>query len=1613
MEKPPKKIKIEDEFIPRDYQLELLKEVEKNNTVLYLPTGSGKTYIATMLIKSMGHSLNKPVNNGRKRTFFLVNTVPLVLQQASFLRKHLPWNIGTFSGDMNLDFWSQDQWDKIIDDCHIMVMTAQIYLNNLHHGYMKINDANLLIFDECHHAKANHPFRQIMQVYHDDSKKENRPRILGLTATLINSNCKNIKNELATLQLTFNATIQTRYNENIKLFSTKPDSQVCLYDKFTLNTEQMFISERLNSFAEKLKRILTTPNNEPIVEDKEIFHMENLKQATKNLANFFLDIDVNYLDSGTYIGFLATWHYIIEIEKKKKLSEDGDKFIIFSLVLSELVIIRKLFSDYIKKHSKSTEGSLALIENSSPKLLKLISFLKNVKRDDSCLIFVDRRSTAKLLYHFIKELKLRNFNFKNVECDFIVGARGLAFSPLSNEAMYLKKQNQNIVKSFHKNDINVLITSEVLEEGIDIPECNYVIRYDLPKNFPSYIQSKGRARSKNSKFIVMTQNYVECQQTQNVYTSMEKEIEKILVSECIDDSSNDDEQSGENFQTELATLTHEMAIGIINRYCNSLPQDLFSVLSPEWWLAETQNNLKKYKLKLPINSAIKTSIDGKFCYSKKNAKKSSAFNACIQLYHAGALDENLLPTSVKNKLVYNDVNWFPHWVENDNEAKDCKPGTNKMRRIVNIHSPSYLDGVYPISNETLYLHMIETVPTYEKLDDKKYEKFDMLIRSNEKFAILTSNKLPPVSQFPIFLNFGHFNVSIKVNTKTIILDQEQKGKLEQFHNKLFVDVLGVKDFVVRSYKNGKNSYLIVPIIASGNKCSIDWKVIDINIFVETNPPTLDQRKAKFYEKYFNTPYIISPWYRNITPIQMYLVSEVHKDMSPESIFPSDNYDTYKDYFQDKYSIKVTNPDQPLIQVKSLGVQKINYIVPRIHNGKVDKRNEFIEILIPEFCMWHQFPSVYWLKALMLPTILYRFNQLLLAEDLLEKINKICGFNFTKKNNYSESLKVDKFYGSRNMEKKKVETILPLCETMKLLKNSLNEVNDWKLKDLPIDIERQKNTTALDIINYISFMNPKKKLNEKSTMDEIKTIMKTVLSKINLLNFAKNKAPILESLSKCISNYTVGPRQCDILKAITPSCTSDIFNYECMETFGDSFLKFATSLVLFDSFEKENEGVLTDLKMKLVGNRNLFYIGRNINLGSYITVNTFEPSMDWVPPCFSVPEKLVSDINIFDQVPSDVLYQIVIPRDDKLSGELSENTWSHIENECVRFKELYDTEVSPKFGYSQSDIFLNKQSISDKMVADSVEALIGTYVYHCGLEGGFKILSGFGIIPSEFVNVYKPKVVLKNTVDDMNMSQLVPGYELLEKRIGYEFKCKHLLLMALTHPTHVLGFSECYQRLEFLGDAILDFLITSYIIEHCTNKSPGEITDIRSSLVNNITFASLSARIGLHRFLLSESIKLTEAIDRFYEHQEKNHHQVGQEVLYLLEEKDCMVAEAIDVPKVLGDLFESLIAAIYLDCGRDLKFVWQFCYKLMEQEIKEFSTNIPKNPIRILHETNVQPSFSKPPTSQIASDHRLGTMIQLEIFVDSQKLTMFGLGKNKKEAKLAAAKMALKRIRNVL
>lgn len=88
--------------------------------------------------------------------------------------------------------------------------------------------------------------------------------------------------------------------------------------------------------------------------------------------------------------------------------------------------------------------------------------------------------------------------------------------------------------------------------------------------------------------------------------------------------------------------------------------------------------------------------------------------------------------------------------------------------------------------------------------------------------------------------------------------------------------------------------------------------------------------------------------------------------------------------------------------------------------------------------------------------------------------------------------------------------------------------------------------------------------------------------------------------------------------------------------------------------------------------------------------------------------------------------------------------------------------------------------------------------------------------------------------------------------------------------YFLFSSDCYQRLEFLGDAILDYLITKHLYEDPRQHSPGVLTDLRSALVNNTIFASLAVKYDYHKYFKAISPELFHVIDDFVQFQlEKN------------------------------------------------------------------------------------------------------------------------------------------------
>ena len=120
------------------------------------------------------------------------------------------------------------------------------------------------------------------------------------------------------------------------------------------------------------------------------------------------------------------------------------------------------------------------------------------------IIFAERRITAMILSQLINtQAKHDPDSFSGISSDFILGHATGGRKVIDS---HMKSKNQNeVLHNFRNSKFNVLLATSVVEEGLDVRQCNMVVRFDKIKNYREYVQSKGRARAKPSKFIVMAE----------------------------------------------------------------------------------------------------------------------------------------------------------------------------------------------------------------------------------------------------------------------------------------------------------------------------------------------------------------------------------------------------------------------------------------------------------------------------------------------------------------------------------------------------------------------------------------------------------------------------------------------------------------------------------------------------------------------------------------------------------------------------------------------------------------------------------------------------------------------------------------------------------------------------------------------------------------------------------------------------------------------------------------------------------------------------------------------------------------------------------------------------
>ncbi|KAF3455047.1 hypothetical protein FNV43_RR05495 [Rhamnella rubrinervis] len=160
---------------------------------------------------------------------------------------------------------------------------------------------------------------------------------------------------------------------------------------------------------------------------------------------------------------------------------------------------------------------------------------------------------------------------------------------------------------------------------------------------------------------------------------------------------------------------------------------------------------------------------------------------------------------------------------------------------------------------------------------------------------------------------------------------------------------------------------------------------------------------------------------------------------------------------------------------------------------------------------------------------------------------------------------------------------------------------------------------------------------------------------------------------------------------------------------------------------------------------------------------------------------------------------------------------------------------------------------------------------------------------------------------------------VEQIIGYRFKNKRLLEEALTHSYSSSSGADSlsYQRLEFLGDAVISLAISRYFFDEYPQLKPGELSDLREAYVSNEKLARVAVRHDLYEYIRRFNVKsLDDQVKKF------------TEAVRGKDDEDLYDAPVV-APDILADIVESIAAAVYHDVDFDLKRVWMILKDLLK------------------------------------------------------------------------------------
>jgi ERCC4-related helicase len=447
----------------RHYQLELADICSKENTLAVLPTGLGKTAIALLAIANF---LSKDPNSS---SLVLAPTRVLVHQHHSFLGSHLTLpadQIGVLTGEDPIAK-RREVWSKLL-----VCATPQIVESDVHKGLCDLSRFCFIVFDEVHRAVGDYAYGTIASTYTELRKDA---RILGMTASLPTQ--KEKADEIVTRLKISRIEARDEKSTDVKPYIFKTGVQWVELDLSSgLKEIQQLVKYALNSRLELLEAaslVKRKAGRPPSLKDLLALRMKidqipdpGVRSAL--FSSIRLLHALNLVETQSLAAFRSFMERLIERKRGYGMNE-------------------LLNDSRVKLAFEKTNSALARGEE-HPKIEEVLKLARTILPGERAIVFASYRDSVNQIYSVLAK--------NGFSAGFLIGKSG--------QSGQTQKSQVKALEALRDGVYDILVATQVGEEGLDVADCNLVIFYDNVPSAVRFIQRKGRTgRQKEGRICVL------------------------------------------------------------------------------------------------------------------------------------------------------------------------------------------------------------------------------------------------------------------------------------------------------------------------------------------------------------------------------------------------------------------------------------------------------------------------------------------------------------------------------------------------------------------------------------------------------------------------------------------------------------------------------------------------------------------------------------------------------------------------------------------------------------------------------------------------------------------------------------------------------------------------------------------------------------------------------------------------------------------------------------------------------------------------------------------------------------------------------------------------------